>query len=83
MFIYPEGYLKNSGFIDPLETLIAVSITKGSSGCAGIVWLGLLIIDKIMKTKEKIKTPVKVGVLIKDLILQLLFWDKNFRRFNE
>jgi hypothetical protein len=36
MFICPEGYLKNSGFIDPSEILIAVSTTLGSSMCAGI-----------------------------------------------
>ena len=74
MFIYPEGYLKNSGFIDPLDTLIAVLTMKGSSGCAGIVWLGLLRIDKIMKTKQKIKAPVKVLVLIKYFILLLLIY---------
>ena len=49
MFICPDGYLKNSGFNKPLEIFIAVSITLGSSLCAGIAWSGFLKIDKIMK----------------------------------
>jgi len=68
MFICPEGYLKNSGFTDPSEILIAVSTTLGSSTCAGIAWLGFLRIDKIMKTAQKIKAPLKVLFLLKYLI---------------
>jgi|TARA_B110000495_G_C22589406_1_gene353344 hypothetical protein len=68
MFICPDGYLKNSGFNDPSEILIAVSTTLGSSLCAGIAWPGFLRIDKIMKTVQKIKTPLKVLFLLKYLI---------------
>ena len=64
----PDGYLKKSGFNDPSEILIAVSTTLDSSLCAGIDWPGFLRIDKIMKTVQKIKTPLKVIFLIKYLI---------------
>ena len=66
--MWPDGYLKNSGLNDPSEILIAVSTTFGSSGYAGIAWLGFLRIDKIMKTAQKIKAPLKVLFLLKYLI---------------